>query len=211
LERTLIVYDLDGTLVNSAEQVLQILNILRFDLGLEPLVIGQVASTISLGGEDLIRQGLAVPDKDVVTYLDKFRKLYSEFNTTETSVYPEVHSTLETLMAKDVALSICTNKPRNLAEKVLYETNLMRFFEYINAGGDLPSKKPHRDNLIACVRHFNITFDNVYLVGDSSVDQNLAINSDVKFIFYASGYNDGVDLNKVESVICQHSEILSLI
>jgi phosphoglycolate phosphatase len=94
---------------------------------------------------------------------------------------------------------------------VLRETGLSNFFGCVNAGGDLVTKKPHKANLMACVNHFDTSFDQIYLVGDSSVDQNLALNSEAKFIFYASGYNDGINLKEVGLVIHKHPEILSII
>ncbi len=209
--KTLIVYDLDGTLVDSAKTVVTVLNTLRAELGLGTLSTEMVLSSISLGGEDLIRHALRVTGKNVHHYLQKFRNLYLEIPTPQNSVYEGVTETLGELFFRDVKLAICTNKPRNLANKVLNETGLGDYFSFVNAGGDLMTKKPSSENLKACIDFFGVQFDQIYLVGDSTVDQNLANNSGVEFFFYASGYDDGVDIKSAKAVIHNHSELLKFI
>jgi phosphoglycolate phosphatase len=209
--QTLIVYDLDGTLVDSAKTVVTVLNSLRTELGLDPLSTEKVLSSISLGGEDLIRQALCVTGANVHHYLQKFRSLYLEIPTPQNCVYAGATETLSELYFRDIKLAICTNKPRNLTNKVLNETGLGDYFSFVNAGGDLITKKPSSENLQACIDFFDVEFDKIFLVGDSTVDQNLAINSGVEFFFYASGYDDGVDIKSAKAVIRNHSELLEFI
>ena len=209
--KSLLVYDLDGTLVDSAKVVVSILNSLRQGLGLNDLSVVSVLASISLGGEDLIRNALGVSGGDVNIYLNKFREMYFDLPTPEDCVYQNVFETLSSLNNRGFNFAICTNKPRKLADKVLRETKLDVFFNSINAGGDLITKKPDRVNLQACINYFDSTFDKIYLVGDSTVDQQLAVNADVPFIFYAPGYDDGVDQKKTVFTLHDHLEILCLI
>ena len=205
----LVTYDLDGTLVDSAEIVCAVLNQLRHELGKAHLHRENFLPSISLGGEDLIRSTLEVDDHQINFYLTEFRSRYQNFPTPENSIYPHVIETLKELKAIGCHLALCTNKPRPLTDKVLLETGLNQFFEYINAGGDLDTKKPHQKNLLACMEYFDVTSQRTWLVGDSTVDESLARNTGVPFIFYAAGYNDGINPNEALFTMSDHLEILS--
>lgn len=207
-QKELVIYDLDGTLVDSAEVVYQILNEIRFELNQEPLVRGNLVHWISLGGEELIKHALDIPDADIGLYLNKFRERYYDMPTPDNIVYPVVIDCLESLKSSGIKLAICTNKPRKLAEKVLKETGLLVFFDFVNAGGDLPTKKPSSDNINVCLNYFNTKSNQAILIGDSTVDQQLAANACVQFGFYAPGYNDGVNEENAHIVLNRHIDLL---
>jgi phosphoglycolate phosphatase len=203
-----IVFDLDGTLVDTARVVTSIINGLRFDLGKSGLTYERLIPWLSLGGEDLIQAALEVSRNDAIKYLKKFREIYFEAPTPQASVYSDVFPTLRALTELGFCLSICTNKPRALANKVLEESNLNSFFSFVNAGGDLQSKKPNRENLDACLNYYGLKSKQAFLVGDSSIDQKLAENTGVPFIFFELGYDDGVDKNKAVFSMQSHFELV---
>ena len=207
----LIVYDLDGTLVDSAEIVQKILNDLRLELGKEMLDRSAFMPWISLGGEDLIRSALGISEKNINKYLQEFRLRYLNLPTPQEAVYKGVVDSLNYLRKENYYLAICTNKPRNLAEKVLDETGLSHFFNYLNAGGDLPTKKPHAQNIIQCLNYFGVQNSQAIMVGDSTVDQQLASNTLVAFVFYEHGYNDGVRADLASLVLSKHSDLIDFL
>jgi len=207
----LVVYDLDGTLVNSAEIVQKILNDIRFELGKEMLGRSAFIPWISLGGEDLIRNALGIPEIDVNKYLQEFRLRYFSLPTPQESIYEGVIDCLDYLKQENYYLAICTNKPRKLAEKVLNETGLSRFFGYINAGGDLPIKKPHEQNIIQCLEYFGVQNSQAIMVGDSTVDQELASNASISFVHYEHGYNDGVRKDLAALVLSKHVDLIEFL
>ena len=208
LQTKLVVFDLDGTLIDSAQTVTNILNEIRFDLGKPSLEYKRLIPWLSLGGEELMAAALEVSPIDTIHYLKKFRTLYFEKPTDKATVYPWVSSTLSSIESMDIHLAICTNKPRVLAEKILHETNLAKFFSFMNAGGDLKSKKPNRVNLDACLNNYKLKSVQSLLVGDSTVDQRLAANTGVPFIFFKPGYDDGVDEARAAFSINSHSELI---
>lgn len=205
----LVTYDLDGTLVDSAEIVCTILNQIRHELGKTYLNREDFLPSISLGGEDLIRSSLEVDGPQVNFYLTEFRSRYQNLPTPINSIYPHVVESLKALKAIGCYLALCTNKPRPLVDKVLAETGLNQFFEYINAGGDLDTKKPHQKNLLTCMEYFDVDSNRTWLIGDSTVDESLARNAGVPFIFYAAGYNDGINPNEALFSMTDHLEILN--
>ncbi len=193
MSKKIVVFDLDGTLVDSAATVRSILNSMRSELGLQPLPTQNFIPWISLGGDMLVSKALEMPINLVSHCTEKFRDRYFDFATPLDSVYTGVIDVLEYLSSEGITLNLCTNKPRRLAEKVLKETSLERFFSFTSAGGDLPTSKPNPANLTVCLQPTNTSLNEVFFVGDSTVDQMTAENANVKFIFYENGYDDGVD------------------
>ena len=206
----LIVYDLDGTLVDSASVVVSILNEMRIELGKKPLSKDVFYPWLSLGGEDLVGNGLGVSQNNVSSYLTEFRIRYLKLPTHSDCVYDGVFESLDYLKKTNFFIALCTNKPRSLTEKVLVESGLKDYFQFIVAGGDLPNKKPNSSNLISCQNYFGVNSGETVLVGDSKVDQKLASNLNVPFIFYPHGYDDGVDVEFIYSRLEKHTDIINL-
>lgn len=210
--KSLIIYDLDGTLIDSIEVVQLILNSLRKDLGLSPLKRIDFFPWISLGGEDLVRNALELSkQEDVRHFLSVFRSKYYDLPTPKETIFDGVFDCLKYLRAHEYQLAICTNKPRMLAEKVLNDTGLNVFFEFINAGDDLPTKKPGKENAQVCINYFGATTQTTLIVGDSSVDQQLAKSIDVPFIFYQHGYDDGVNKDSIEYCLSHHADLIQFL
>lgn len=198
---------MDGTLLDTASVVLDLLNFYRKKQNKPELLKKDILPWLSIGGQKLIENALNLDETLAIRYLEKFRKRYSETITPINCIYPETVDTLENLVKK-YKLSVCTNKPRKLAEKVLEDTNLSRYFEYLSAGDDLITQKPHPQNLENCMQHFSVTADETVLVGDSTVDQKLANVCNVKFIHYIPGYDDGVLASNNVCKIEKHSDLL---
>jgi len=210
--KSLIIYDLDGTLVDSVEVVQLILNGLREELGLLPLKRVDFFPWISLGGEDLIKNSLELYEhKDVLHFLNMFRSRYFDLPTPQETIFDGVFDCLKYLRDHKYRLAICTNKPRRLAEKVLRETGLNIFFDFINAGGDLPSKKPSKENAQVCLDYFGATAQTALMVGDSSVDQQLAKAIGIPFVFYRHGYDDGISKDSIEYELKHHSDLIQFL
>ncbi len=207
----LVVYDLDGTLIDSASIVSSILNGFRRGLGKVELCEKAFYPWLSLGGMELVKNALDVDNTLSADYLIKFRKMYLELATDKDSVYEGVFDCLDHLKNSHYHLALCTNKPRNLTEKVLFDTGLAKYFDCVNAGGDLPQKKPHLSNLVYCQDYFSLQRDEVVFIGDSTIDQELARNANVPFIFFESGYDDGVSIDGISARISNHIDFINLI
>lgn len=207
-----VIYDLDGTLIDSAKSVAGLLNELRADLFKPSLKTKDFFPWISLGGEDLIRNALDISNPNLIKeYLAVFRARYMHLTIPQDSVFPMVHETLSKLEALGVRVAICTNKPRNLAEKVLRETGISRYISFMCAGGDLLTRKPHPDNLKVCIDYFEVNPSSALLVGDSVVDQQIADNCGAKFCHFELGYDDGIDKSNVHYSIDRHDKLLELL
>ena len=206
----LIIYDLDGTLIDSAQTVLSIVNEMRRELGKNPIDKSSLVPWISLGGLHLIANALEFDQSVAEKSLEDFRGRYLQYCSQESDLYPEVRQTLDVLSQSNKKLAICTNKPRNLVDKILAELSLGRYFDYIVAGGDLRTQKPHPQNLLKCLNHLSCAPDAAILVGDSTVDQKIANACEVPFAFFRPGYDDGVNAAQAIITLDSHSALLSL-
>lgn len=206
----LIVYDLDGTLIDSAKTVLSIVNEMRLEMGKDPLEKRNIIPWISLGGIDLIANALEIESSEAPKSLDEFRRRYSKYPSREEDLYPGARQTLDALLQANYGLAICTNKPRNLVEKILSELSLEAYFGFVLAGGDLTTQKPHPQNLLKCLEHFQCSTKSAILVGDSTIDQQIAHACQVPFALFCPGYNDGVDLDQVAITLDVHGDLLGL-
>lgn len=191
-----IIFDLDGTLVDSASVIASVLNEMRADRGLPGLEANGISKWVSLGANSLIGNSLHIEESNSIAVADalaEFRSRYASMPTPMESVYDGVLDLLVALTKADIRLSLCTNKPRPLSEKVLTETGLGVFFPFVCAGGDLPHPKPDPANALACMGHYGTSATDTWLVGDSTIDQQCALNAGARFIFHSRGYDDGVD------------------
>ena len=208
----LIIYDLDGTIVDSLPLVGQILNEMRKSGGKDPIPNKVLLPWISMGSVDLVANALNVPLDVAVQELSKFRTLYLKTITPKSSLYPEIYDTLVQLTeGMDLKVAICTNKPRELAEKVLVELGIEYFFSFMNAGGDFPNKKPAVENVFSCLQYFSVNPHEAIYIGDSRVDQELALSAGIPYVHYMGGYDDGVDPSLNLTGINRHLELLPLI
>lgn len=201
-----IIYDLDGTIIDSQPIVLNILAKVASEFGFGEINAATIGSSLSLGGERLVSEAFGIPLSESKIPLDRFREIYASTVVPETSLYPFVFSTLEALVSMGVRLCICTNKPRNLAQFSLEHTKLDSFFEFIVAGDDLSTKKPCRENVEHCLDRLELPPSSVLYVGDSLVDQRAATSAGVRFCFFESGYDDGVDKSNAFFTFKCHSE-----
>lgn len=196
--RVHLVFDLDGTLVDTAKVVGELIAQMRADRGLAPLEREKLISYMSIGGLEMMKGVLDVEENEAETALGCFRNKYIETQTPFDHVYPGVPETLTALADSGAILSICTNKPRALALKVLSETGLLHYFRRISAGDDLPTRKPNRLNLEACLDPGEYNSMQILMVGDSTVDEALSRDAGVPFWFFSGGYDDGVTANRAD-------------
>ena len=205
-----ILFDLDGTLVDSANETRTILNAMRLERGLGPLEDSQFRPLISYGAGSLVKSALNPRDEDLQPLIDAFRAKYSALQTPLSSIYPSVVETLSTLKDRGLKLGICTNKPQNLCENVLRDTALACFFECVVAGGPSIQPKPHPEPVHLAISGLGAEVSTTVLIGDSTTDQRAAQSAGVPFIFYAPGYNDGVVEDQALASIGKMRELLDL-
>ncbi len=137
----IVVYDLDGTLVDSRADLTAALNRVRRRAGLPPLSIERVVGFIGDGQRNLVQRGLAGSDMDIDTGLDLMKRAYAEGLLNATTLYPGMRETLEILKAAGWRQAVATNKAHDQALAILEGLRLMDLLDaVVGADGELPLK-----------------------------------------------------------------------
>lgn len=204
-------FDLDGTLVDSALSIGDVLNQIRVERNLDYLEIQKYREWISLGANNLVANSLEMPISDVAPFLQEFRIRYASKNTASADMFPHVKETLSQLRDLGIVMGICSNKPVHLCQKVLSDLNLGDFFSCVVGGGSASSSKPSREPIDLALTMLSLTHRDALLVGDSTVDQKASKNSGLPFIFFSGGYNDGVDSSQVVATINSMNDLIPLV
>jgi phosphoglycolate phosphatase len=207
-KKRLIIYDLDGTLVDSAVTVTEIINLLRKRKSMSPLEPSFVKPLTALGGERLLKETMNCSDAKVAKYLKEFRNIYAHREIHPDTIFTGVIETLASLKALGLQLAMCTNKPRDLALKTIDKLSIKPFFDYSICGGDLEKLKPYADPLLKITRVLEVDVSECIFVGDTSIDYYTAKACGMDFLLYDSGYDLSLQELHNPERIYQHIEVL---
>lgn len=184
-----ILFDLDGTLVDSCATVVDILSAMRADRGSDAAIDPLAARDyMSRGGLAMIRGLLGETCVDPEADLADFRARYQRHTTSPETLYPDVAIGLARLRAAGLTLSICSNKPQNLCEKVLADTGLSHHFTAVIGGQPGLRPKPAPDLLDALLVRLGCEAGACVFVGDSELDHRIAADAAIPFHFLTHGY-----------------------
>lgn len=185
-----VIFDLDGTLIDSMGGIADAVNKTRKVYDLPPQDPELIKSFVGNGVIKLIERSLAV-DKSTVLLDDAVKtmiKIYGDDPVAETVLYEGVEDTLAQLHKNDWIMAVVSNKPQTVSEKILSELDIRKFFsENIGGGGNFPLK-PATDALDYLITKYQISAENCYVVGDNYTDLDFAANGNVKSIFCTWGY-----------------------
>ena len=189
-----VLFDLDGTLIDSLPDVLAAVNRLLDREGRRPLTIDEARLMVGEGAKPLIAQafaktGEAAAETALSGYVDRFVSNYREDPVARTIVFPGVESVLSSLAADGVPMGICTNKPHAMSELVLRKLGLDRFFSCVIGGDALSVKKPDAGHLHAVLEAMKCSPAGAIYVGDSPTDVEAARNSGLHMVLVTWGYS----------------------
>lgn len=186
----LIVFDLDGTLIDSRRDLADSANALLASFDAPPLPDAAVIAMVGEGARMLVSRVLDAAGlvTDVDHALARFLALYDERLTHHTHLYPGVAETLAALAAGGVAMSVLTNKPLAPTERLLAHFALAPTFGRV-IGGDGPlGRKPEPAGLQALMQYAGCTGSETLLIGDSWVDIETARRAGARACFAAYGF-----------------------
>ena len=177
-----ILFDLDGTLVNSAPTVLDIINQLRRKNNQNSLQLNpKIEQIISLGGRDMIINLISKDNVD--KNLNTFRVMYEDYDLANERLFDGVKELLLALRQK-YTLAILTNKPKLLVNKTVIHHHIESFFDCLVCREDVMEKKPDPEGFNLILKTLNLVKDEVIYVGDSLVDLELAKSLQIEFFLY---------------------------
>ena len=199
---SLVVFDLDGTLVDSASDIAEAVNRTLLDWSLPRQEETVIRGWIGDGARALVASAFAHAGKaiDLDKVMPGFMVHYADCLLLYPTVYPGVVETLQALRERKVAVAICTNKPQRFVRPLLHALRLGEYFECIVGGDTLPERKPSAVPLLHVVDHFGLQPSQCLMVGDSATDLLTAQAADVPMALVTYGYLRGFDPHSVPGV-----------
>jgi phosphoglycolate phosphatase len=177
----LVIFDLDGTLIDSSLDLANSVNATRAHLGLAPIENKIVYSYVGNGAPVLIRKVLGpdYTDEDVQRALEFFLAYYREHMLDTTVLYPGVREVLDRFRNAGIAMAVLTNKPVRFSQGIIDGLGLTAHFRRVYGGNSFEQKKPHPVGIETLMNETGAAREKTVMVGDSSVDVQTARNARV--------------------------------
>lgn len=185
-----IMFDLDGTLVDSLPDIATAANNMLQDAGVDPLPQDVIKTFVGNGLPNLVKRVILHCDLSMSDHADLAAKTLAYYNAAscdQTVVYPGVLQALDQLRGMECVLGVCTNKPEAPARHVLEALNLAQYFDCVLGGDSLNTRKPDPAHLEASFAAVSTAGPRLF-VGDSEVDAETAQRAQVPFALFTKGY-----------------------
>ncbi|MGI9382700.1 MAG: phosphoglycolate phosphatase [Methyloligellaceae bacterium] len=200
-----VIFDLDGTLVDSAPDLAAALNTVLQDHDLQPLSLDDVTGMIGGGVPKLIERALTALGQPADGALagrlvDAFLPVYSACATERTTVFPGVRDILERFAGVGVRMGVCTNKPTGISKQILSDLDVARYVDVVVGGDSGLERKPHPAPLLSALESLGVSADGAVMVGDSGADAGAARAAGVPVVLVTFGYTQ----TPVEEIDCDH-------
>jgi phosphoglycolate phosphatase len=193
----LIVFDLDGTLIDSARDIADATNAVIEEFGGQPLPLTEIVAMVGDGAAVLVRRALAAAQLDAVPEdaLRRFLVQYDQRLTNHTRPYEGMAAVLAMLRAAGHSLAVLTNKPQHATIKILERLDLAAAFSDVVGGDTAAGRKPNPMGLQQIMARANVTAEATVLVGDSPVDLRTTRRAGTRVCLarYGFGFRFGPD------------------
>lgn len=196
---SMVVFDLDGTLVDSASDISEAVNRTLADWSLPRVDEAVIRGWIGDGVKALVQAALdhARSTLTLEQVLPGFMVHYEDCLLLDPQVYPGVRETLHGLRQHGVPTSICTNKPARFVRPLLAHLSLDQYFGFVVGGDSLPQRKPDPAPLLHVVQHYRLHPAQCLMVGDSATDLQTAQAAAMPAALVTYGYLRGFDPHTV--------------
>jgi len=195
-----IVFDWDGTLMDSEAQIVSCLRAAVADLGVEPLGDAALRNVIGLGLREAI--DMLVPGKDAAFHqalVEAYRKHW--FSHAGSSLFAGAREVLDVLRGHGLKIGVATGKARRGLQRVLAETGLSDHFDATRCADEAPSK-PHPQMLLELMREIGVTPQQTIMVGDTEYDMEMATNAGAGKVAVKSGVHSAERLSRHTPLAC---------
>lgn len=191
--RKYIIFDLDGTLINSIPDMMREVNLFLSKHGGRNLTEQEVISIIGSGARVLVKKAFELTH--IETTSSEFETLFSEWldqygkaDMYLTQTWDGVIETLEFLKKNNYKMAVCTNKPPVPTKVILDRLNLSQYFDVVLDAESLIEKKPRPEPLWLAIKKMGGSVNDAVMVGDSEVDAEAAKNAGIPVVLLSFGY-----------------------
>lgn len=193
----LVMFDLDGTLIDSVPDLATATDQMLVQLGRAPAGMDKVRNWVGNGAPILVRRALAdgfdhqaVTAEQEAEALAIFMQVYGTGESL-TTLYPGAVETLQSLQVLGIKIALITNKPEKFIPQLLVDTGMAEFFEWIVGGDTFAQKKPNPAGLLWVIQQAGVSAEQCLFVGDSRNDVQAAHAANVACVAVTYGYNYG--------------------
>ena len=207
--KKLLIFDLDGTLIDSSGDLALAVNHTLQTLNLPTFTQDTIHHWVGNGAEILVKRALSGSKTIDTTLKESYWRdalkilldFYSKNLTVATVTYPHVPTTLKTLKERGYRLAIVTNKPYSFVEPILKEFGLDNLFELVLGGDSLEKKKPDPMPLLYVCEKLGISTNESVMIGDSKNDILASKSANMDSIGVTYGYNYGESIESYEPTV----------
>ena len=208
-----IAFDLDGTLVDTAPDLVGTLNVLLAAEGLSPLPLAEARPFIGRGARWLIERGFAAAGDPldparIQGLFERFLTHYEAHIADESRPFPGCVAALDALRAQGARLAVCTNKLTGLSRTLLDALDLTGHFHAVIGADSTPAIKPDRRHLEAAVAAAGGAMDRAILVGDAATDAGAARAAGAGLILVTFGYTETPVADLAPDILIDHFDQL---
>ena len=206
MNKQLLIFDFDGTLIDSVPDLADATNAMLTTLGKDTYPIETIRNWIGNGSRMLVERALVgditVPEgaltKAEADHAEQiFFEAYTKIGGNKTVAYPDVDSGLKQLHAAGYTLALVTNKPLRFVPKILQTFGWQDLFSEVMGGASLSTKKPDPAPLLHVCTQLGITPDQAIMIGDSRNDILAGQNANMDTLGLSYGYNYGQDIREL--------------
>jgi len=207
-KKKLIIFDMDGTLIDSGDVISNTINFVRTNIGLKEMP------------KDILLTNINNPEINSAeffygskTFTDEQTKLFGEYYhkncISDISLYDGIKSLLEEI-TKHFTLSIATNASAEFAKKMIEFLNIDHYFDYIIGSNEVETPKPHPEMLLSTLQKFNIKVEHSILIGDSDKDKQAAQACNMDYLLVNWGFTKHTQSSVLKDTTELSEKILSL-
>ena len=211
----LVIFDFDGTLADTKENIILTFQMTMKELGVEIKSRQECAATIGLTLEDAFKvlyPGMAA--EKYIMLRDTYRRIFKENRKILVpGLFPEVMETLEELRRRGYLMSIASSRLSPSLHSFLEDMKIAHLFEYAVGGDNVEHPKPAPDAVLQILRHYNLSAEEAFVVGDMPFDINMATNAGVKSCGVTWGNADAAQLKEsgANYIIDKMSQLLEIL
>lgn len=199
---SIVIFDLDGTLVESRKDIVTSINLMRANFSLSPLSHETVTSYIGDGNRTLVEKAIINENININDAFQKFNSYYLEHLLDETRLYKGTIEALEKIKALGFNMAIVSNKNEEYTKIICEKLNILKYFNPIIGGDTYPEHKPSPFGLLKVIEISNSLKENSWMVGDSQSDIRAGINAEIKTCFCKFGFGKLTNHNYTIGVKC---------